>query len=173
MHELHHELEDHRTRHQSGDRRDRQRRQRNQMRVSRQQISRPAKPRKERHCRRSVEPGDVHAAAQASASTAVVPHVKWQMHLEWKMNVDRARKKRHHAERESHHEAEEIKIRPGHTAPRAHPVRELDSGRRPLTLIRGRMLFAPLPACFGVGLRPQYLAQAIRQTRRTKNLAQQ
>src|SRR6266436_5334505 len=110
-----------------------------------------------------------------AANMAMVPHMKWHVHLEGKVDVDRAGKKRHHAERESHYEAEEIKIRPGHTAPRAHPVRELDSGRRPLTLIRGwgRMLSAPLPACFGVGLRPQYLAQAIRQTRRTKNFAQQ
>src|SRR5713101_2639333 len=38
------------------------------------------------------------------------------------MDVDRAREKRQHAEREAHDEAEEIKIRPGHTAPRAHSL---------------------------------------------------
>src|SRR3982074_3779294 len=67
----------------------------------------------------------------AAANMAVVPHMKWHVHLEWKVDVDRAGKKRHHAEREPHYEAEEIKIRPGHTAPRAHPARERDSGRRP------------------------------------------
>src|SRR6195256_430714 len=97
---------------------------------------------------------------RAAANVAVVPHMKWHVHLEGKVDVDRAGKKRHHAERESHYEAEEIKIRPGHTAPRAHPVRELDSGRRPLTLIRGRrrMLSIRLPALFGVSFRPQHFA---------------
>src|ERR1700730_6385763 len=70
-------------------------------------------------------------AAQTSACTPVVPEVKRQMHLEGKMNVDSAREKRKHAEREAHDEAEKIKIRPGHTAPRAPTGRELESGRRP------------------------------------------
>src|SRR5712675_1790572 len=111
----------------------------------------------------------------AAANMAVVPHMKWHVHLEGKMDVDCAGKKRHHAERESHYEAEEIKIRPGHTAPRAHPVRELESGRRPQTLIRGRrrMPSILLPAFFGVSFRPQHFAQAVRQTWRTKNFAQQ
>src|SRR5260370_14133634 len=61
-------------------------------------------------------------AAQASASATVVPQVKGQVHLEGKMDVDRAREKRQHAEREAHDEAEEIKIRPGHTAPRTHSL---------------------------------------------------
>src|SRR5260370_7378787 len=61
-------------------------------------------------------------AAQDSASATVVPQVKGQVHLEGKMDVDRAREKRQHAEREAHDEAEEIKIRPGHTAPRAHSL---------------------------------------------------
>src|SRR5258708_5072054 len=61
-----------------------------------------------------------HPTAHASANSAVVPQVKRQVHLEGKMDVDRAREKRQHAERETHDEAEEIKIRPGHTAPRAH-----------------------------------------------------
>jgi hypothetical protein len=76
------------------------------------------------------------------------------------MDVDRAREKRHHAERESHDETEEIKIRPGHTAPRAHPVRELESGRRPLTLIRGWRRVPPaLPAAFiGARFGPQHFA---------------
>src|SRR5882757_10494554 len=110
----------------------------------------------------------------AAANLAVVPHMKWHVHLEGKMDVDCAGKKRHHAERESHYKAEEIKIRPGHTAPRAHPVRELDSGRRPLTLVRGRrrMPSARLAASIGISLRPQHFAQTVRQTRRTKNFAQ-
>src|SRR5713101_5138775 len=61
-------------------------------------------------------------AAQASAGATVVPKVKGQVHLEGKMDVDRAREKRQHAEREAHDEAEEIKIRPGHTAPRTHSL---------------------------------------------------
>src|SRR6266849_3374143 len=35
------------------------------------------------------------------------------------MDVDRARQKRKNAQREAHQKAEEIKIRPGHTTPRA------------------------------------------------------
>src|SRR5260370_12683582 len=60
--------------------------------------------------------------AQASGGATVVPQVKGQVHLEGKMDVDRAREKRQHAEREAHDEAEEIKIRPGHTAPRTHSL---------------------------------------------------
>src|SRR6266849_4206981 len=37
------------------------------------------------------------------------------------MDVDRARQKRKNAQREAHQKAEEIKIRPGHTTPRAQP----------------------------------------------------
>src|SRR4029077_18036843 len=96
----------------------------NQMRVPRQQITCSAKPRQERHGAGSVKPRNMCAAAQRTAQTSagatVVPRVKGQVHLEGKMDVDRAREKRQHAEREAHDEAEEIKIRPGHTAPRAH-----------------------------------------------------
>src|SRR5207247_11298495 len=52
------------------------------------------------------------------ASTGMMRTVKGQMHLERKMNVNRARQERKHAEGEAHEEAEEIKIRPGHKSPR-------------------------------------------------------
>src|SRR5450432_5286 len=44
--------------------------------------------------------------------------MKWHMHPEGKMDVDRARQKRKHAERESHQEANQVKIGPGHKTPR-------------------------------------------------------
>src|SRR5882762_7512675 len=72
-------------------------------------------------------------AARTCADSAVVPQVKGQVYLEGKMDVDRAREKRQHAERETHDEAEQVKIRPGHTAPRAHhPCASWNPVRRPL-----------------------------------------
>src|SRR5260221_2517497 len=94
------------------------------MRVPRQQVTGSAKPRQESHCGGSVEPRNMHAAshptAHASANSAVVPQVKRQVQLEGKMDVDRAPAKPHHAQCETHHEAEEIKITTGHTGPRAN-----------------------------------------------------
>src|SRR5207302_3314830 len=66
-------------------------------------------------------PGNVRSASEPAmrgTGSGVVRPVKWQMHLERKVNVNRARQKRKHAEGETHHEAEEIKIRPGHKSPR-------------------------------------------------------
>ena len=43
--------------------------------------------------------------------------VKGQVHLERQMDVHRASQKRKHAERESHQEADQVKIGPGHKTP--------------------------------------------------------
>src|SRR5713226_1958939 len=98
------------------------------------------------------------------------------------MDVDRAREKRQHAEREAHDETEEIKIRPGHTAPRAHLMctswnRDADHPHCKLVgSLRWRMSAAAragvwLLSCFDAG--PQNLAEPVRQARRAKNLREQ
>src|SRR6267378_2571231 len=47
--------------------------------------------------------------------------MKGQVHFEWQMEVDRTGQERKYAEREAHQETQKIKIRPGHTTPRAQP----------------------------------------------------
>src|SRR5882724_6891565 len=45
--------------------------------------------------------------------------MKGQVHLEWQMEVDRTGQERKYTERETHQETQKIKVRPGHTTPRA------------------------------------------------------
>src|SRR6202040_3237231 len=47
--------------------------------------------------------------------------MKGQVHFEWQMEVDRTGQERKHTERETNQETQKIKIRPGHTTPRAQP----------------------------------------------------
>src|SRR5260370_10271599 len=98
------------------------------------------------------------------------------------MDVDRAREKRQHAEREAHDEAEEIKIRPGHTAPRAHSLcaswnRDADHSHCKLVgSLRWRMSAAARAGLWllaFVDTGPQNLAEPVRQARRAKNLREQ
>src|SRR6267143_2277534 len=92
--------------------------------MPRKQIACPAEPRQESHCRRSVKPGNVRSASEPavrSAGSRVIRAMERQVPLERQMEVDRAGQKRKNAQRETHKEAEKIKIRPGHTTPRAQP----------------------------------------------------
>ncbi len=45
--------------------------------------------------------------------------MKGQVHFEWEMEVDRTSQERKYTERETHQETQKIKVRPGHTTPRA------------------------------------------------------
>ena len=97
--------------------------------------------------------------------------VQRQVQAEWQMDVDRAGEERKDAEGEAHYEAEEVKIRPGHTAPRAHAVRWLESETLPSVLVLqrggGRRMAAAL-MCVG----PENLAETLGETRGAKNLRQ-
>src|SRR2546423_13996222 len=91
--------------------------------------------------------------------------------------MHRAREEGKHAERESHNEAEEIKIRPQHTPPRAHRCASRYSDRRKL-LIRWRRMPAAMLltnllilALRATGL--QHFRKPLGQTRCAKNFTQQ
>src|SRR6266478_681141 len=120
-HDFHHETEDDESRRQACEGGKQQAEYCEQVRMPGEEIAGATEPGQKGHGRRSVEPGNVRTASESgmgSAGSGVMRPVEWQMHLERKMNVNRARQKRKHAEGETHNEAEEIKIRPGHRSPR-------------------------------------------------------
>ena len=97
--------------------------------MPREQITCPSKPREERHCRGSVEPGNVGAASSptvGSAGSAVMRSMERQVNFERQMNVDRARQERNNTEGEAHQEAQQIEVRPRHSAPRNAAPRCVD-----------------------------------------------
>ena len=78
------------------------------------------------------------------ADVHVVPGMKRQVQLERQMQMHRAGQEGKQAQREPYNEAEQIEIRPRHTAPRAQPLRELEFGR-PKISVRWRRMPAALP----------------------------
>src|SRR4029077_15485680 len=103
----------------------------------------------------------------------MVRDVKRQVQAKWQVDVDCARKKRQHAERESHNKTEQIEIRPGHKTPRNAAPRCADwnSRRRPFgSVIQRNGLRLPTPLML---TRMQTSPEPIRQTGRAKNLRQE
>src|SRR6476646_11366615 len=102
------------------------------MGARRQDVTRSSEPGEERQQRRHIEPGDMRCRSQ-TATTTMVRDVKRQVQTKRQVDVDCARKKRKHAERESHNKTEQIEIRPGHKTPRNAAPRCADwnSRRRP------------------------------------------
>src|SRR5438128_7758183 len=94
------------------------------------------------------------------ASTGMMRTVKGQMHLERKMNVNRARQERKHAEGEAHNEANEIKIRPGHKSPR---TRHLLCATSHCAARAGIRDASPVTATLKL-LRPIPLSSAVKRT---------
>src|SRR5216684_2692223 len=92
--------------------------------MRREQVANPAKPCQKRHDRHGVEPGKTAPGMYRSAtrhSAGVMRAMKRQVPAGGKMDMRRTAEKRQHAEDKSHEETEKIKIRPGHTTPRAQP----------------------------------------------------
>src|SRR5216684_2236859 len=88
------------------------------------EIANPAKPGEKRHDGHRVEPGESAAGVHRSPardSSGVMSAMKGQVQTRRQMKVRRTAEKRQHAEGEPHNEAEKIKVRPGHTTPRAQP----------------------------------------------------
>src|SRR5450432_1536151 len=109
--------------------------------------------------------------------------MKWHMHPEGKMNVDRARQKRKHAKRESHQKADQVKIGPGHRTPPQLQFcywgpttrRGTRSGitwrgllRKSASRCPGRRMSAAL-----LRIGPQHFGQAVSQVRSPQNFCKQ
>src|SRR5579863_5614960 len=117
----------------------------------------------------------MRAGRTASHKTAaLVPAVKREVQAKRHINVRRSSQERQHAEREAHEKAEQIKIRPGHTAPRAHSLCaswNRDADHPYCKLIRS--LRRRMPSARSAGLillrridaGPQDLVQPVRQAR--------